>query len=221
MKKILLLSSLVFASFHVNAASLQKDSDKVAYAYGAELGNKVLKQTKKYSDAGTPISKEHIVAGFVDMLSGNPQLSDKDRKVLLANLDKILERKTLTNKTFLEENKKNNGVIETRSGLQYQYQVRASGNKKKYPTKKDRVTVHYVGTLIDGTEFDSSIKRGRPATFGLNQVISGWTEGLQLMSEGDIVRFFIPSNLGYGSRATDSIPADSTLIFDVELIKIN
>lgn len=220
MKKILLLSSLVLASLHINAASLQKDSDKVAYAYGAELGDKVLKQTQKYSDAGTPISKEHIVAGFVDMLSGNPQLSDKDRKVLLANLDQILKRKTLNDKTFLEENKKKDGVIVTRSGLQYQYQVKTSG-KKIYPSKRDTVTVHYIGTLIDGTEFDSSIKRGRPATFGLNQVISGWTEGLQLMSEGDIVRFFIPSNLGYGSRDTDSIPANSTLIFDVELIKIN
>ncbi|MEW6984398.1 FKBP-type peptidyl-prolyl cis-trans isomerase [Colwelliaceae bacterium 6471] len=119
---------------------------------------------------------------------------------------------------FLAENKSNEGVLATDSGLQYQ--VLQHGDGGQHPSASDQVTVHYHGTLIDGTVFDSSVERGEPIAFGLNQVISGWTEGLQLMVAGDKFRFFIPAHLGYGNNSAGKIPAGSLLIFDVELIDI-
>ncbi len=110
-------------------------------------------------------------------------------------------------------------VVTTASGLQYEVLMEGSGAS---PTATDSVTVHYRGTLTNGTEFDSSYKRGQPATFPLNRVIAGWTEGLQLMKEGAKFRFTIPSKLGYGPRGMPpTIPADATLVFEVELIKVN
>ncbi len=121
-------------------------------------------------------------------------------------------------KAFLAENRSKEGVVVTSSGLQYQVLEEGDGPK---PSATDRVTVHYRGTLIDGTEFDSSYRRGRPATFGLNQVIRGWTEGLQLMGVGSKYRLFIPSNLAYGKRgAGNLIGPDEALIFEVELLEI-
>lgn len=120
---------------------------------------------------------------------------------------------------FLAENKLKKGVQETDSGLQYL--VLQEGNGSVHPSPKSKVLAHYHGTLIDGTVFDSSVDRGQPLEFGLNQVIRGWTEGLQLMVEGQKVRFFIPSKLAYGNRPAGSIPGGSLLIFDVELISIN
>ncbi len=120
---------------------------------------------------------------------------------------------------FLAENKLTEGVQETDSGLQYL--VLEEGTGALNPKPKSKVLAHYHGTLIDGTVFDSSVDRGQPLEFGLNQVIRGWTEGLQLMVEGQKVRFFIPSKLAYGNRPAGSIPGGSLLIFDVELISIN
>lgn len=120
---------------------------------------------------------------------------------------------------FLAENKNKEGIVETESGLQY-LQLQA-GTGKEHPTAKSKVLAHYHGALIDGTVFDSSVDRGQPLDFGLNQVIRGWTEGLQLMVEGEKARLFIPSKLAYGSRPAGSIPGGSVLIFDVELIAIN
>lgn len=120
---------------------------------------------------------------------------------------------------YLAENKTKEGVVETESGLQY-LQLEA-GTGSEHPTAKSKVLAHYHGTLIDGTVFDSSVDRGQPLDFGLNQVIRGWTEGLQLMVVGEKVRLFIPSNLAYGNRAAGAIPGGSVLIFDVELIAIN
>jgi len=120
--------------------------------------------------------------------------------------------------TFLAENAKKQGIVTTGSGLQYQVLREGKGAK---PGPTDEVTVHYKGTLINGTEFDSSYSRGEPATFPLNRVISGWTEGVQLMKVGAKYRFFIPSEMGYGERgAPPNIPPDSVLIFDVELLRI-
>ena len=120
---------------------------------------------------------------------------------------------------FLEANKKRPGVTALPSGLQYEVLEQGSGIK---PSASSKVTCHYHGTLIDGTVFDSSVKRGEPATFPLNMVIKGWTEGLQLMSTGSKWRFFIPSDLGYGDRQVSAqIGANSALIFDVELIAVN
>lgn len=120
---------------------------------------------------------------------------------------------------FLAENAQAEGVQTTASGLQYK--VLAAGTGTTHPTATDKVKVHYHGTLIDGTVFDSSVDRGEPISFGLNQVIPGWTEGLQLMVEGEKTRLFIPSTLAYGNRAAGKIKPGSTLIFDVELIGIN
>ncbi|MFT6914936.1 MAG: peptidylprolyl isomerase [Motiliproteus sp.] len=120
---------------------------------------------------------------------------------------------------FLETNTTREGVESLSSGLQYL--VLEPGSGDEHPGSADRVRVHYHGTLIDGTVFDSSVDRGEPIEFGLNQVIKGWTEGLQLMVVGDKTRLFIPSGLGYGNSSAGSIPAGSLLIFDVELIAIN
>ncbi|ABK49208.1 MULTISPECIES: FKBP-type peptidyl-prolyl cis-trans isomerase [Shewanella] len=120
---------------------------------------------------------------------------------------------------FLAQNKNQEGVKTTASGLQYQ--VLQQGTGTVHPKASDTVTVHYHGTLIDGTVFDSSVERGEPIAFPLNRVIKGWTEGVQLMVEGDKYRFFIPSELAYGNRSTGKIGGGSVLIFDVELLKIN
>ena len=122
-------------------------------------------------------------------------------------------------KNFLEANKQKDGVVSLPSGLQYEVITEGTGIK---PLAKNKVTCHYHGTLIDGTVFDSSVKRGQPATFPLNMVIKGWTEGLQLMSVGSKWRFFIPPQLAYGDRQTGSdIGPNSTLIFDVELLGVS
>ncbi|MDG1750166.1 MAG: FKBP-type peptidyl-prolyl cis-trans isomerase [Thalassotalea sp.] len=119
---------------------------------------------------------------------------------------------------FLATNKTVEGVIETESGLQYQIMKSGEGSENPSPTSK--VSVHYHGTLLDGTMFDSSVVRGKPLSFGLNQVIKGWTEGVQLMVEGDKFKFFIPATLGYGNSASGKILPGSLLIFEVELLAI-
>lgn len=131
---------------------------------------------------------------------------------------------TATNKKagveFMQANKAEEGVITTDSGLQYK--VLQEGIGSEHPTATDQVKVHYEGKLLDGTVFDSSIKRGTPISFALNRVIKGWTEGVQLMVAGETARFFIPAELAYGDKgAGKDIPGGSTLIFDVELIGIN
>lgn len=119
---------------------------------------------------------------------------------------------------FLTKNKTVEGVSETTSGLQYQVLQKGEGTEN--PTASSKVTVHYHGSLLDGTVFDSSVERGEPLSFGLNQVIPGWTEGVQLMVVGDKFKFFIPSELGYGKRSAGKISPGSLLIFEVELIAI-
>ena len=119
---------------------------------------------------------------------------------------------------FLEDNKQAEGVIETASGLQYQ--VLRAGEGDVHPKASSKVKVHYHGTLLDGTIFDSSVDRNQPISFGLKQVIKGWTEGLQLMTVGEKTRLFIPAELGYGNSAAGKIPPGSLLIFDVELLAI-
>ena len=133
------------------------------------------------------------------------------------NNKKMAEDNKSKAKYFWTENASKEGVEQTRSGLQYLVLEEGSGNT---PAATDMVKVHYHGTLLDGSVFDSSVDRGQPISFGLNQVIPGWTEGLQLMKEGGKTRLFIPSELAYGDRATGTIPPGSLLIFDVELIEV-
>lgn len=135
------------------------------------------------------------------------------------NNQKAAKKNIEIGQKFLADNKNQPGVVETLSGLQYQVLAKGEGNV--HPKASDTVTVHYHGTLIDGTVFDSSVERGEPIAFPLNRVIKGWTEGVQLMSVGDKYRFFIPSTLAYGNRATGKIEGGSVLIFDVELISID
>jgi FKBP-type peptidyl-prolyl cis-trans isomerase len=140
-------------------------------------------------------------------------LQDKLKNLLQQNSEKKMEEQ----KKFLEENAKRENVTTTASGLQYE--ILQEGNGAKPSGATSRVTVHYEGSLINGNVFDSSYKRNQPASFGLHQVISGWTEGVQLMNKGSKFRFYIPSELGYGARgAGGAIPPNATLIFDVELL---
>ena len=120
---------------------------------------------------------------------------------------------------FLVANKAEEGVIETATGLQYK--VLTSGDGEEHPSATSKVKVHYHGTLLDGTVFDSSVDKGEPISFGLNQVIKGWTEGVQLMVVGEKTRFYVPASLGYGNRAAGKIAPGSLLIFDVELLAIH
>lgn len=131
---------------------------------------------------------------------------------------KVADENFANGQAFLLENAKNEGVITTESGLQYL--VLEEGTGDVHPTANSKVKVHYHGTLIDGTVFDSSVNRGEPITFGLNQVIKGWQEGLQYMVVGEKIRLFVPSTLGYGKSGTGPIPPASVLIFDVELLEI-
>jgi len=161
-----------------------------------------------------------IKQGFINGLLGDDSQFDSQSagEYIQATLNHIKYGDTKEQgEKFLEENKLREGVIVTESGLQYEVLKMGKGKK---PAATDRVKVHYHGTLTDGTVFDSSVDRGEPIVFGLNQVIPGWTEGVQLMPVGSKFRFYIPQNLGYGERAAGSIPPYSTLIFEVELLGI-
>lgn len=134
----------------------------------------------------------------------------KDKKASLENIE--------IGNSFLTANKANPGVVETASGLQYQ--IVKKGDGSAHPSAKSTVKVHYHGTLLDGTVFDSSVERNEPISFPLNRVIKGWTEGLQLMVAGDTFKFFIPSDLAYGNAATGKIKPGSVLVFEVDLLEV-
>ena len=192
--------------------------DKFSYAIGPGIGQNLL------SMGAQSICVEDFAQAISDVLNRKETaMSHNEAREIVNKYFEELEAKMNAEniekgKAFLAENAKKEGVVSLPSGLQYL--VIQEGNGKK-PSATDRVKCHYEGTLIDGTLFDSSIKRGQPAVFGLNQVIKGWTEGLQLMGEGAKYRFFIPSQLGYGAQqAGEMIPPHSTLIFDVELIEV-
>ena len=155
---------------------------------------------------------------FAGMTSCNNTTNSESTEATPDYGQQIKDNKTM-GREFMEQNAKNDSVIQTQSGLQYMVLKEGNGIK---PGPTDEVTVHYTGKLLDGTVFDSSVERGEPATFPLDKVIPGWTEGLQLMSEGSEYRLFIPSELAYGSKgAGDKILPNSTLIFDVQLLKVN
>ncbi len=192
--------------------------NKISYALGLGIGHQL--KSMGIED----FSIEDFCKSITDVMEGKETaLTSQEAQTLLNTYfqekQKAESAKAISaGKAFLEENAKKEGVVTTKSGLQYEVLTEGTGNQ---PKATDTVRCHYEGSLIDGSIFDSSYKRGEPAEFGLNQVIPGWTEGVQLMKEGAKYRFYIPYVLGYGENgAGSSIPPYSTLIFDVELIKV-
>ena len=192
--------------------------DKFSYGLGMGIGQNLA------SRGVADMNIEDFVKGIKDVLSGaKTEMSHSEAQAVVnEHFQKLAEEAYAQNKvsgeTFLAENAKKEGVVTLPSGLQYQVITEGSGKK---PSATDRVQCHYEGTLIDGTIFDSSIKRGEPAVFGVNQVIKGWVEALQLMQEGAKWRLYIPYDMAYGEHgAGEMIPPYSALIFDVELIKV-
>src|SRR6266576_1635617 len=198
---------------------LKDQKDKVSYSIGLNIGFNLGRQNVQ-------VNPDLLAAGIKDGIAGKPQLTQDQIKEVMTAFEKDMQQKqkaageknAAEGTKFLEENKKKEGVKTTASGLQYKAIKEGTGAQ---PKGNDTVTVNYRGTLINGTEFDSSYKRGQPATFPLNGVIKGWTEGLQLMKAGSKYQFFVPPNLAYGDRALGpDIAPNSTLIFDVELLGV-
>lgn len=199
--------------------------DKLSYALGIGIGSQLAGMGAK------ELNIDDFAQAIKDVISGSElKVDNAEAQKLVQNFFQEQEAKQqaaaaeagkaakAAGETFLAENGKKDGVVTLPSGLQYQ--VLKEGNGKK-PSATDQVVCHYEGTLIDGTVFDSSYNRNQPATFGLNQVIAGWTEGVQLMQEGAKYRFFIPYNLAYGERGAGAqIPPFAALVFDVELIEV-
>lgn len=203
------------------AMSTQMDS--IAYA----LGQNYYSMFKQYE---LTVNTDILISGLRDAEAGKPLFTKEKEDELIAALNQILQKqyqeksakKALVNKAegekFLADNKKRPNIKTTPSGLQYEVIKEGTG---KQPKETDKVTVHYTGKLLDGSVFDSSVERGEPIEFGLNQVIKGWTEGVQLMKEGGKIILYIPSELAYGDMDRGGpIPPGSTLIFEVELIKV-
>lgn len=191
--------------------------DKVSYAIGMSIGHQLQQMN------ATDLNIDDFAQAITDVFNGDAKLSDAEAQATVQNFfsrkaEEQAKAAKAEGENFLAENAKKEGVKTLPSGLQYKVLREGDGRK---PSATDKVECHYEGTLINGEVFDSSYRRGETATFGLNQVIKGWTEGLQLMQEGAKYRFFIPYNLAYGEHgAGQSIPPYAALIFDVELIKV-
>jgi FKBP-type peptidyl-prolyl cis-trans isomerase len=208
-----------------SAAKPESVEDRASYAIGLNIGRNMKTQD-------VPVNVDLLVRGLRDALAGtSPILSDEEMQAAVTSLQQTViakqqekmkvegEKNQKAADEFLAKNKAKEGVKTTASGLQYEVIKEGTGATPK-PT--DQVTVHYTGTLLDGTKFDSSVDRGQPATFGVNQVISGWTEALQLMKVGGKYRLYVPPTLAYGPQGAGNgeIGPNSLLIFDVELIGI-
>ena len=220
--KIALVVSVISSCQNLNQQKFNLDEanelEKVSYSIGINVATSIK------SEGLDSINSFYISKGFQDVFE------NKDLAVNIEESNKIIgeyfnkkqdaknQRLAIDSKIFLEQNKQKEGVMTTESGLQYLILSEGKGNN---PTLNDNVTVHYHGTLIDGTIFDSSVDRKQPATFPLNGVIPGWQEALQMMSVGSKWKIFIPSELAYGESGAGAIGPNSTLIFEVELLSIN
>jgi FKBP-type peptidyl-prolyl cis-trans isomerase FklB len=220
---VVVLAGIIFSVQYLNANSeLKTDSDKFSYIVGLNLGTSFKAQEMA-------VNPSVILKGIKDGIAGSkPLLSKEQQKVIMQAVQKEMIAKmqakqkvqgaanTKTGAAFLAKNVEDKDVKTTKSGLQYKVVTKGTG---PHPLATDAVTVDYEGTLINGTVFDSSYKRGQPATFKVNQVIPGWTEALQLMRKGSTWMLYIPAKLAYGAQAMgQSIPPNSTLIFKVHLI---
>ncbi len=229
MKRIFLSTVLGIAlvasssAFAASQGAKWTESQKLSYIFGTRIG-----EVSKNNDVA--LDMKLVNQGINDVIKGNKRALDKDeirssmaafQKKVMAKRKADLEAEKKANaeegRKFLEANKKKKGVKVTASGLQYRVIKKGKGPK---PTASDRVRVQYRGKLIDGTEFDSSYKRHKPAEFALKQVIKGWTEGLQLMPEGSTYEFYIPAELAYGKNGPPVIGPNRTLIFEVTLLKV-
>ena len=217
MKKTIIYTLLFIGVLTINAQNTT-EMEKVSYSLGVNVAKSVQAQGLESIDAPA------IAKAFKDVFEGNDlDISEEEANLVLQDYftklnNKAQEANIGTGMKFLEENGKKEGVVTTASGLQYTVITKGDGIQ---PKETDNVTVHYHGTLLDGTVFDSSVERGQPASFPVNGVIPGWVEALQLMNVGSKYKLFIPSNLAYGERgAGGAIGPNATLIFEVELISI-
>lgn len=202
-------------------AQMETADEKISYAIGYQMA-------ERYSNDGVlSLDRELLIQGVSDALDGKDSMvSQAEAQAAGMELQQRMQSQQSAagaqakseGEAFLAANKEKPNVVTTESGLQYE--ILEEGDSNESPEATDTVTVHYHGTLTDGTVFDSSVQRGQPASFPLNGVIRGWTEGLQYMSVGDKYRFYIPSDLAYGPRGQGQIPANSVLIFDVDLLGI-
>ncbi len=204
---------------------VQSEQHKISYSLGYNIG-------RDFSQKQLDVDPDVLMRGMRDALSGSTTaLSEDEMRQAMMDLQKkmlgqqqqqvkqLAETNEQAGKAFLAENRQKEGIKTTMSGLQYKVISKGTGKK---PGPNDKVTVHYRGRLLDGTEFDSSYQRNKPATFPVGGVIPGWTKGLQLMKEGAKWQLFIPAKLAYGEKgAGPMIGPNSTLIFDVELVSIN
>ncbi len=199
------------------------------YAIGLSMGRYISNTLARQQELGVSLDNAVILRGVQDGLAKQAKMSDEELEKALKAYDKKINEAAAKKaeddakgnlekgKKFLEENAKKDGVKVTKSGLQYQVITEGKGDK---PKASDVVKVHYTGTLIDGTKFDSSLDRKEPAEFPLDHVIPGWTEGVQLMTVGSKYKLFLPSELAYGEQGAGSIPPNSVLVFEVELLDI-
>jgi FKBP-type peptidyl-prolyl cis-trans isomerase len=226
MKKSFILILLFFVGCGKQASrksvsSLNTFEDSTSYSIGADLGTNLKRQNVE-------INYDVFLSGLVDGMEfedAETKLNQNERRKIMSALQNKIREKEKNQGSenlkiadeFLAENKKKSDVKETPTGLQYRVLQEGDGAK---PKLDDKVKVHYVGRLINGAKFDSSVDRGEPTEFGLNQVIKGWTEGLQLMNTGSKYEFFIHPKIAYGPRPRPQIPANSLLIFEVELLEV-
>lgn len=231
MKKINVLVATVIVALGVSAtscdskrsASLKTGVDSASYAIGIANGS-MFKQNLDGMPGG-PVNVDDLLAGFEAALKSDTtgaKMTMEEAQTFLNTYfveaqAKEAQKSKEEGEKFLAENKTKDGVFTTESGLQYKVETEGTGAK---PTKEDKVKVHYTGTLLDGTKFDSSVDRGEPAEFGVTQVIPGWTEILQIMPVGSKYTIWVPSELGYGERGTRGIKPNSTLKFEIELLDI-
>jgi len=228
-KYLMIILGFLFLMVPISSAEekvLKDHRDRISYIIGMDMGMDLKRQLIHIKD----INPDAILRGLKDAFSGEKPLLTKEeiretitsfQKEIKGRQEETMKRTGEKNKkegeTFLAENKNKEDVITLHSGLQYRVIKQGTGKK---PKLTDTVTTHYRGTLVDGTEFDSSYKRGQPISFPVNGVIPGWTEALQLMEEGAKWQLFIPPQLAYGERGAGPIGPNSTLIFEVELISV-
>jgi FKBP-type peptidyl-prolyl cis-trans isomerase FkpA len=213
----------------VEISALDTEQQKQSYAMGANMGQIIESKITNQQAMGIEYDQNLLVKGFIAALQGQSQLDEKEVQSTIHAIETLVREKQIElkvqmgnenkakGKAFLINNAKRTDIVVLDSGLQYEVLKNAEGHK---PKATDTVTVNYLGTLLDGTEFDSSYSRNKPATFPLNRVIKGWTEGVQLMNVGAKYKFYVPSDLAYGARSTGKITSHSTLIFEVELLEV-